>query len=291
MSLQIKSLSKTYPGGIKALIDVSLSAPKGVFGLLGPNGAGKTTLMNIIAALQDPDSGSLDFEGLDILKEKEKLREILGYLPQEFGVYPNVSAAELLDHLALLKGITGKAQRKKIVGELLELTNLSQYGKKALGKYSGGMKQRFGIAQSLIGSPKLLIVDEPTAGLDPEERTRFYNILNEAGSGKTVLLSTHIVNDVSAACQSFAIIKEGRTLAQIQPEKAIEEIKGKVWEKTAEKSQEAKIREQRSVLSSRFFMGKTRMRLYSEEPPGEGFQATEPNLEDYYFAVTRHHLQ
>ena len=214
MSLQIKCLSKTYAGDVRALDNISLDIPKGVFGLLGPNGAGKTTLMNTLATLQIPNKGSIDFNGLDVLKEKEQLRKILGYLPQEFGVYPSVSAEDLLDHLALLKGVIDKKQRKKTVGELLDLAHLSQYRKRALGKYSGGMKQRFGIAQALIGNPQLLIVDEPTAGLDPEERVRFYNILSEVGSNVTVILSTHIVNDVSATCENLAIIKEGRLLGQ-----------------------------------------------------------------------------
>ena len=295
MSLQIKSLTKTYPGSggkaaVRALDNVSLSAPKGVFGLLGPNGAGKTTLMNIIATLQDPDSGSADFEGLDVLREKEKLRKILGFLPQEFGVYPHVSAPALLDYLAMLKGIADRPGRKRLVSELLELVNLSQYGERPLGKYSGGMKQRFGIAQALAGSPKLLIVDEPTAGLDPEERTRFYNILSEAGQRAAVLLSTHIVGDVSAVCQNFAIIKEGRILARAKPEQAVGELKGRLWKKTADKPQEAEIKKKRAVLSSRFFMGKSQIRFLSDSDPKDGSQPADPSLEDYYFAVIHQHI-
>ena len=287
--MQIKSLSKTYPGDVRALDNISLNIPKGVFGLLGPNGAGKTTLMNTLATLQIPDKGSIDFNGLDVLKEKEELRKILGYLPQEFGVYPAVSAEELLNHLALLKGVTDKKHRKKTVGELLELTHLNQYRNRALGKYSGGMKQRFGIAQALIGNPQLLIVDEPTAGLDPEERVRFYNILSDVGSDVTVILSTHIVNDVSATCENLAIIKEGRLLKQNTPEKAIKEIEGKIWEKIVEKSKEADLRETHSVLSSHFSMGKARLRFYADKSPGADFKSVPPTLEDYYFAVTHAH--
>ena len=268
--------------------NVSMDIPKGVFGLLGPNGAGKTTLMNTIATLQIPDEGSIGFNGLDVLKEKEQLRKILGYLPQEFGVYPSVSAEDLLDHLAILKGVTDKGQRKKTVRELLELVHLSQYRKRALGKYSGGMKQRFGIAQALIGNPQLLIMDEPTAGLDPEERVRFYNILSEAGSNKTVILSTHIVNDVSAICESLAIIKDGRLLGQNTPEKAIREIEGKIWEKTVKRSEEAFFREKHSVLSSHFSMGKVRLRFYSDQSSGADFKSVSPNLEDYYFTLTQY---
>ena len=288
MSLQIKCLSKTYAGDVRALDNISLDIPKGVFGLLGPNGAGKTTLMNTLATLQIPNKGSIDFNGLDVLKEKEQLRKILGYLPQEFGVYPSVSAEDLLDHLALLKGVIDKKQRKKTVGELLELAHLSQYRKRALGKYSGGMKQRFGIAQALIGNPQLLIVDEPTAGLDPEERVRFYNILSEVGSNVTVILSTHIVNDVSATCENLAIIKEGRLLGQNTPEKAIREIEGKIWEKNVEKSEEATLRETHSVLSSHFSMGKVRLRFYSDQSPGVDFKSVSSDLEDYYFTVIHH---
>ena len=291
MNLQIKSLSKTYSGNVKALDDISLEIPKGVFGLLGPNGAGKTTLMNTIATLQDPDKGSIHFKGLDVLKDKEQLRRVLGYLPQEFGIYPTVSAEELLNYLALLKGVVDKKQRKKTVAELLELTHLSQYHKRALGKYSGGMKQRFGIAQALIGNPQLLIVDEPTAGLDPEERVRFYNILSDVGNDVTVILSTHIVNDVNATCENLAIIKEGRLLNKNTPGKAIKEIEGKIWERIVERSEEAMFREKHTVLSSHFSMGKARLRFYADHSPGVDFQSASPNFEDYYFAVTHHLVQ
>ena len=291
MNLQIKSLSKTYSGNVKALDDISLEIPKGVFGLLGPNGAGKTTLMNTIATLQDPDKGSIHFKGLDVLKDKEQLRRVLGYLPQEFGVYPTVSAEELLNYLALLKGVVDKKQRKKTVAELLDLTHLSQYRKRALGKYSGGMKQRFGIAQALIGSPQLLIVDEPTAGLDPEERVRFYNVLSDVGNDVTVILSTHIVNDVSATCENLAIIKEGRLLNKSTPGKAIKEVEGKIWERIVERSEEAMFREKHTVLSSHFSMGKARLRFYADQSPGVDFQSASPNFEDYYFAVTHQLVQ
>ncbi len=284
MALQIKSLSKTYPGGIQALNNVSLTAPKGVFGLLGPNGAGKSTLMNTIASLQDPDEGSLSFNGINILREKERLRKVLGYLPQEFGFYPLISAEKLLNYLACLKGATNKPQRKKLVQELLELVNLAPYGKWPLGKYSGGMKQRLGIAQALIGQPQLLIVDEPTAGLDPEERVRFYNILSHLGGSITVILSTHIVGDVSAICQNTAIIQEGKMLMQDSPRQAIKIMEGKVWETEVEKSKEPEMREKHSVLSSRFFMGKIQLRIYSEQSPGKEFQPVAPLLEDCYFA-------
>ena len=285
MSLQIKSLSKTYDGEIKALDNVNLDISNGVFGLLGPNGAGKTTLMNTIATLQIPDSGSICFNDINALQEKERLRKVLGYLPQAFGFYPLTSAEELLDYLAILKGVTDKKQRQKIVGELLELTHLSQYRKMALGKYSGGMKQRFGIAQALIGDPQLLIVDEPTAGLDPEERIHFYNILSEVGNSVTVILSTHIVNDVNATCQNLAIIKKGRLLGQRTPEKAIKEMEDKVWEKIVERTEEVAFREKYTVLSSHFSMGKIRFRCYSDKLSEAGFQAVSPNLEDFYFAI------
>lgn len=289
MSLVIDNVSKTYPNGVKALQEVNLNIPQGMFGLLGPNGAGKSSLMRTIATLQDPDQGTLTFADQDILTHQEELRQSLGYLPQEFGVYPKISAEDLLDYLATLKGITDKNQRKERVFKFLELTNLSDHKKKSVNTYSGGMKQRFGIAQALIADPKLLIVDEPTAGLDPEERLRFYNILSEIGSEVTVILSTHIVSDVADLCQNFAIIDKGRVLAQTTPEKAVEEIKGKIWSKTMDKSEVSAIESQFQVINTRFTAGKIAVKVFAQTAV-EGFEASEPNLEDFYFSHIKGYL-
>lgn len=284
MSLSIKNISKTYDNGVKALDDVSLSIPKGMFGLLGPNGAGKSSLMRTIATLQDADAGTIDFDSINVLSEKESLRKTLGYLPQEFGVYPKISAEDLLDYLASLKGISQASDRKKIVDTLLELTNLSSVRKRAVATYSGGMKQRFGIAQALIGKPQLIIVDEPTAGLDPEERLRFYNILSEIGSQVTIILSTHIVSDVSDLCQNFAIINKGRVLAQTTPQNAQAAIKGKVWQTLIDKSELESLESDYKVIASRFTMGKLLVKVFSDTQPSSQFQTSEPQLEDFYFA-------
>ncbi len=283
MALQITDLSKTYSNGVHALQKINLEIPKGMFGLLGPNGAGKSSLMRTIATLQEPDSGQVQFGQIDALKDPKSLRDNLGYLPQEFGVYPNISAIDLLDYIATLKGITNKRERTELVLGFLELTNLTAHKHKAVSTYSGGMKQRFGIAQALIARPELLIVDEPTAGLDPEERMRFYNILSEIGSDVTVILSTHIVSDVADLCENFAIINNGKLLVQTTPEKALQEIKGFIWSKVIEKNElEAKTQEFQP-LNTRFSAGKIILKVFSRSHL-DGFTQSEPTLEDFYFA-------
>ena len=285
MTLQISGISKTYSNGVKALSNINLEIPNGMFGLLGPNGAGKSTLMRTIATLQEPDEGEILFNSTNVSKRKDDIRKTLGYLPQEFGVYPKVTATELLNHLAILKGITDKSERKTTVNTLLELTNLTKHKDKKLGGYSGGMKQRFGIAQALIGNPKLIIVDEPTAGLDPEERVRFHNILSEIGENITVILSTHIVNDVSELCHQMAIIDSGNLLIQTTPQKAISSLEGKTWSRTIQKNDLKKFKDEYKVLSTHLVMGKTLIHIYSETNPENEFKLTTPDLEDYYFAV------
>lgn len=288
--LQISSLNKTYSNGVKALNDVHLKIGPGMFGLLGPNGAGKSSLMRTIATLQEPDSGSLTFNGVDVAREKEKIRATLGYLPQEFGVYPNIPAEDLLHHLALLKGLVDRKVRNETVEKLLRLTNLFQHRRKNLGGYSGGMKQRFGIAQALLGDPKLIIVDEPTAGLDPEERDRFHNLLSTISENVTVILSTHIVSDVSDLCQDMAIINGGRVLVQCSPADALKSLEGKIWKRLMEKTELEGAADGRKVVSSRLMHGKVMMRVYSPVPPGAGFEATEPELEDVYFSHIKSYL-
>lgn len=285
--LTISNLTKRYSNGICALNNVSLRIGNGIFGLLGPNGAGKSSLMRTIATLQNPDSGAIEFDGLNLLKEKESVRAMLGYLPQEFGVYPGSSAEDLLNHLALLKGISDGKQRKDSVVRLLELCNLSEHRKKKLGGYSGGMKQRFGIAQALLGSPKIIIVDEPTAGLDPEERDRFHNLLSQIAENVTVILSTHIVSDVSELCGDMAIINKGTVLLQQSPLVAIEELQGKVWSKLIEKQELETLSARFKVLSARLAHGKVMLRIYSESDPGEGFNQAVADLEDVYFSFIR----
>lgn len=288
--LQISSLNKTYSNGVKALNDVHLKIGPGMFGLLGPNGAGKSSLMRTIATLQEPDSGSLTFNGVDVSREKEKIRATLGYLPQEFGVYPNIPAEDLLHHLALLKGLVDRKARNETVEKLLRLTNLFQHRRKNLGGYSGGMKQRFGIAQALLGDPKLIIVDEPTAGLDPEERDRFHNLLSTISENVTVILSTHIVSDVSDLCQDMAIINGGRVLVQCSPADALKSLEGKIWKRLVEKNELESAADGRKVVSSRLMHGKVMMRVYSPVPAGAGFEATEPELEDVYFSHIKSYL-
>lgn len=291
MSLHIQNLSKTYANGVHALKNVNLNIPKGMFGLLGPNGAGKSSLMRTVATLQDADEGSVKFNDIDVQKDKEDLRRRLGYLPQEFGVYPKISAEELLDYLATLKGVTDSKERKNLVAGLLELTNLTTAKKRAVATYSGGMKQRFGIAQALIGNPELIIVDEPTAGLDPEERLRFYNILSEIGDNVTVILSTHIVSDVSDLCQNFAIIDNGQVLAQVTPTAALASIKGKVWSSLIEKHALPALESQKQVVASKFTMGKLLVKVFADSKPSEDFTLSEPQLEDFYFAHIKGYLQ
>jgi ABC-2 type transport system ATP-binding protein len=284
MNLEIKNLSKTYANGVRALHNVSLSIPTGMFGLLGPNGAGKSSLMRTIATLQEPDSGSIMLGDLDVLRQKDDVRKILGYLPQEFGVYPKVSAEVLLDHLAVLKGISNRGERKALVEALLHKTNLWQARKKNLGGYSGGMKQRFGIAQALLSNPKLIIVDEPTAGLDPAERNRFLNLLSELGENTVVILSTHIVDDVKELCTNMAIINQGEVLYQGNPLKAIEEIQGKVWKRTIEKSELPQYRENFRVISERLIGGKPEIHVFADTRPDSSFNTVEADLEDVYFS-------
>ena len=291
MSLVITNLSKTYNNGVKALQNVNLNIPKGMFGLLGPNGAGKSSLMRTIATLQDPDDGDVKFGEINISMNKEALRERLGYLPQEFGVYPKISAEKLLDYIASLKGIKDSEKRKNIVDHLLKLTNLTDAKKRAVDSFSGGMKQRFGIAQALIGKPELIIVDEPTAGLDPEERLRFYNILSEIGEDVTVILSTHIVGDVSDLCHNFAIINKGEVIAQESPAQAIQFLEEKIWSIVVDKKDVKEIESQHQVLSTKFTMGKILIKVFSEEKPAGGFNIEKPVLEDFYFSHIKGYLK
>ena len=283
MQLVIDSLSKTYSNGVKALKNVSLVLNNGMFGLLGPNGAGKSSLMRTIATLQDADEGSITLDGLDVLKQKTEVRRLLGYLPQEFGVYPRINAEQMLDHIARLKGVCNDSERKDLVATLLERVNLTKDKKKRLGSFSGGMKQRFGIAQALIGAPKLIIVDEPTAGLDPAERNRFYNLLSYIGENTIVILSTHIVEDVSTLCSRFAIICDGEVLFSGDPNAAIAEMDGKVYSKLIPKGSLTQYKEQFKVISTRLKSGDLYITLYSESSPGHDFIPVQANLEDVYF--------
>lgn len=283
MQLIISNLSKRYPNGVQALNNVSLTIPQGMFGLLGPNGAGKSSLMRTIATLQEADSGSITLDGLDVLKEKETVRKILGYLPQDFGVYPKISAEEMLYHIAQLKGLHNPAERKETVQGLLHRVNLYNDRKKNLGTYSGGMKQRFGIAQALMGQPKLIIVDEPTAGLDPAERNRFYNLLSEIGENTIVILSTHIVEDVRTLCSDFAIICKGELMRHDQPDEAVLEMNGKIYSKSIAKSDIDQYKQQYEVISVQMKSGQLSLRVYSETDPGNDFIPVIPVLEDVYF--------
>jgi ABC-2 type transport system ATP-binding protein len=284
MKLVIESLSKTYANGVAALKDVSLTLTNGMFGLLGPNGAGKSSLMRTIATLQEADKGSIFLDDLDVLQEKTKVRQLLGYLPQEFGVYPKISAERMLDHIAQLKGVGNKGERKDLVLSLLENVNLLKDRKKHLGTYSGGMKQRFGIAQALIGDPKLIIVDEPTAGLDPAERNRFYNLLSQLGENTIVILSTHIVEDVSTLCSNFAIICQGEVLYSGDPETAVAEMNGRIFSKAINKSEIGFYKDDYNVISTQLKTGQLHIRVLQENAPGNGFEPAVPNLEDVYFS-------
>jgi ABC-2 type transport system ATP-binding protein len=283
MQLVIKSLSKTYPNGVQAIKNVSLCLNEGMFGLLGPNGAGKSSLMRTIATLQEADEGSIFLNDLNILKEKTKLRQLLGYLPQEFGVYPRISAEQMLDHIARLKGVANASERKELVDALLDNVNLFKDKKKRLGTFSGGMKQRFGIAQALVGNPRLIIVDEPTAGLDPAERNRFYNLLSHIGENTIVILSTHIVEDVSTLCSNFAIIHEGEVLYHGTPDKAVQGMEGKVYSRSIPKNEVRQYKERFQVISTQLKAGGLFIRVYSDNDPGDDFKASSPNLEDVYF--------
>jgi len=284
MDLRIENLSKTYPNGVRALDNVTLTIPCGMYGLLGPNGAGKSTLMRTIATLQEPDSGQIHLGSLDVLREKEELRKRLGYLPQDFGVYPRVSAQDMLDHLALLKGVTNRQERGDLVESLLVRTNLHQVRKKALSGFSGGMRQRFGIAQALIGSPQLLIVDEPTAGLDPGERNRFYNLLAEIGENVIVILSTHIVQDVMELCTNMAIIHEGRVLFAGAPDDAVGTLGGKIWQKFVAKTELKDLDSRFRIISTKLIAGRPLVHVYRAESPGDGFAPVQADLEDVFFS-------
>ena len=284
MQLTIESLSKTYANGVQAIKNVSLTLQQGMFGLLGPNGAGKSSLMRTIATLQEADEGSIFLDGLDVLKQKTELRQLLGYLPQEFGVYPKISAEQMLDHIAQLKGVMHKGERKELIDYLLDKVNLSKDKKKNLGTYSGGMKQRFGIAQALMGNPKLIIVDEPTAGLDPAERNRFYNLLSELGENTIVILSTHIVEDVSTLCSNFAIIYQGEVLYAGTPDTAVNELTGKIFSKAIKKSEIEQYKRDHKVISSQLKAGELFIRIYSENGSVNGFATAFPDLEDVYFS-------
>ncbi|MBQ4822047.1 ABC transporter ATP-binding protein [Aquimarina sp. MMG016] len=281
--LTIKNLNKTYPNGTQALNDVNLTLDKGMFGLLGPNGAGKSTLMRTIATLQLADSGAIEFDGIDVFKQPEELRKVLGYLPQDFGVYPKVSAEMMLNHIAKVKGITNATERKGYVADLLNKVNLYKFRSRNLGDYSGGMRQRFGIAQALLGNPKLIIVDEPTAGLDPLERNRFHNLLSELGENAVVILSTHIVDDVTNLCQNMAVFNEGRILAQGNPQELSNTLNGKVFKKHIEKSELEHFENEFTVLSNYLRGGQFFVNVYSDSNPGEGFKIVDNNLEDFYF--------
>jgi len=285
MELRIEGLSKTYANGVCAVDDVTLTIPKGMFGLLGPNGAGKSTLMRILATLQEPDAGTATLGEINILTEKDRVRETLGYLPQEFGLYPKVRAQDLLDHFAILKGITNRKERKRVVDALLEQTNLTEARKRKLGGFSGGMRQRFGIAVALLGQPKLIIVDEPTAGLDPEERVRFLNLLSELGEDSVVILSTHIVEDVSELCSRMAVISRGQILLEGDPAASIANLRGKIWQKSIAKDEIDAYSDRLTVISTRLQAGRRMIHVLADNQPDPSFQPVEPDLEDVYFTT------
>lgn len=292
MELHIRNLSKSYANGVRALNNITLTIPRGMFGLLGPNGAGKSTLMRTIATLQEADEGSIHFgpstlgePSIDVLRQKHRVREMLGYLPQEFGVYPNVTAERLLEHFAVLKGITNRQVRKATIDALLHQTNLSDVRRKKLGGYSGGMRQRFGVAVALLGNPRLIIVDEPTAGLDPAERVRFLNLLSEIGEDAVVILSTHIVDDVSELCGRLAIIDKGTILLEAEPLRAIAAMQGRIWRRVIEKSELQEVQRTHSVISTKLLAGRTVVHVHNATSPGAGFELVEPDLEDVYFCA------
>ena len=289
MALTIKNLSKTYPNGVQALRNLSLTIGDSMFGLVGPNGAGKSSLMRTIATLQNPDSGTIDLDGIDVIRQKDEVRRILGYLPQEFGVYPKISALDMLHHLAVMKGMTSAAERKETVDTLLQQTNLWEVRKKALSTFSGGMKQRFGIAQALLGNPRLIIVDEPTAGLDPAERNRFLNLLSSLGSDRTVILSTHIVDDVRQLCPRMAIIAAGELLLEGAPNEALTALTGKIWSKVVDTGDELRALEsQLHVISTHLVGGRHEVRVHADTTPGDGFSPVDSDLEDVYFLNLSH---
>jgi len=292
VALTITDLSKTYPNGVKALKNLSLSIGNGMFGLVGPNGAGKSSLMRTVATLQDPDSGSINLDGIDVLHQKDEVRRILGYLPQEFGVYPKISALDMLQHIAVMKGITSSSERKETIDALLQQTNLWDVRKKALSTFSGGMKQRFGIAQALLGNPRLIIVDEPTAGLDPAERNRFLNLLSSLGSDRTVILSTHIVDDVRQLCPRMAIIAQGELLLEGAPGDTLAALKGKIWSKVVATDGELRALETEiHVISTHLVGGQHEVRVYADASPGNGFAPVDSDLEDVYFLNLSQHVK
>ncbi|KAA5543454.1 ABC transporter ATP-binding protein [Adhaeribacter rhizoryzae] len=285
MILKITNISKLYSNGVQALRNVTLTIPNGMYGLLGPNGAGKSTLMRILATLQEPDTGSIYLDEIDVLNQKAAVRQTLGYLPQEFGVYPKAKAEDLLDYFAVLKGITNRAARKEVVAALLKQTNLWDKRRQQLGSFSGGMKQRFGVAVALLGNPKLMIVDEPTAGLDPAERVRFLNLLSELGENSVVILSTHIVEDVRELCTRMAIINKGQILQEAEPLKAVAGLQGKIWRRIVQKSELPALEQSYKIISTKLLSGRTIVHVYSETDPGNNFEGVYPDLEDVYFTT------
>ena len=289
MHLTIRDLSKTYPNGTRALKAVSLDIPPGMFGLLGRNGAGKSTLMRILATLQEPDDGVIRLGDIDVVRQKEKVRETLGYLPQSFGFHPRVSAERLLEHFALLKGIVDAGPRREVMESLLRRTNLWEVRRQAVGTFSGGMRQRLGVAVALLGNPKLIIVDEPTAGLDPEERVRFLNLLGEIGEDSVVILSTHIVEDVEELCSRLAIIDGGEILLAAEPTRAMAGLRGRIWRRTVSRDELATLQVEQRVISTRMLAGRTIVHVFADAPPGAGFEAVEPDMKDVYFSVMAGH--
>jgi ABC-2 type transport system ATP-binding protein len=290
MELNIRDVSKTYPNGTQALKDVSLDIPQGMFGLLGRNGAGKSTLMRIIATLQEPDAGSARFGDIDVIRQKERVRETLGYLPQSFGFHPRVSAGRLLEHFAVLKGLVEPGARRDVVESLLRRTNLWDVRKQRVGTFSGGMRQRLGVAVALLGNPKLIIVDEPTAGLDPEERVRFLNLLSEIGEDSVVILSTHIVEDVEELCSRVAVIDRGEILLEAEPSRAIDELRGRIWRRNVSRDELPALEQRLPVISTKLMAGRTIAHVYADASPGAAFEAVEPDMKDVYFSVmARHH--
>ncbi|GAB3712461.1 ABC transporter ATP-binding protein [Spirosoma flavus] len=296
MALTITNISKTYSSGrsadaVHALTNVTLTIPNGLYGLLGPNGAGKSTLMRILATLQEPDEGNIYLGNIDVVNQKDEVRQTLGYLPQEFGLYPKARAEELLDHFAVLKGFSERRSRREVVENLLRRTNLWDVRKQKLGGYSGGMRQRFGVAVALLGNPKLLIVDEPTAGLDPAERVRFLNLLSELGENSVVLLSTHIVEDVSELCTKMAIINKGKILLEAEPLRAVDDLRGKIWRCMISREELPKLEQQHSIISTKLLSGRTLVHVYSATSPGEQFEQAIPDLEDVYFSAMSGHYK
>ncbi len=290
MQLEIRGVSKTYANGVRALNNVTLTIPPGMYGLLGPNGAGKSTLMRTIATLQDPDVGSIRLGDIDVLREKDKVRATLGYLPQEFGFYPRVTAERLLNHFAVLEGMTDAPGRRALVDALLRKVNLWDVRSQKLGGFSGGMRQRFGVAVALLGNPKLIIVDEPTAGLDPAERVRFLNLLGELGANCIVILSTHIVEDVSELCSGMAIIRGGEIILEAEPLKAIDELQGRVWRRLVAKEELADVEREHAVIATKMLAGRTFVHVYGDASPGAGFEVVEADLKDVYFSAMAGHI-